>query len=103
MKDRVLVVEDDPGIRASVLELLSEEGFEVVSAADGANGIALAKSRRPGLVICDIMLPKLDGYAVLQAVRDDPAIAGTPFIFLTAKAERSDVRAGMSLGADDYL
>ncbi len=103
MKGRVLVVEDDPGIRANVLELLTEEGFEVVSAGDGADGIALAKARRPDLVVCDITLPKLDGYAVLKAIRDDAVIASTPFIFLTAKAERNDVRAGMSLGADDYL
>jgi len=99
----VLVVEDDPVIRANVLELLIEEGFEVVSARDGADGVALAKARVPDLVVCDISLPKLDGYGVLQAIRADPAIASTPFIFLTAKAERSDMRAGMSLGADDYL
>lgn len=103
MSGRVLVVEDDPLIRANVLELLSEEGFEGISARDGADGIALAKARVPDLVICDIALPKLDGYAVLRAIRDDPAIASTPFIFLTAKAERADVRTGMNLGADDYL
>jgi DNA-binding NtrC family response regulator len=98
-----LVVEDDPVIRANVLELLTEEGFEVVSARDGVDGVALAKAREPDLVVCDISLPKLDGYGVLQAIRADPALASTPFIFLTAKAERSDVRMGMSLGADDYL
>jgi len=103
MTGRVLVVEDDPVIRANVLELLSEEGFEPISAQDGADGLALAKARVPDLVICDIALPKLDGYAVLRAIRDDPALASTPFIFLTAKAERADVRAGMNLGADDYL
>jgi len=103
MTGRVLVVEDDPVIRANVLELLTEEGFEVVSAQDGADGVALAKARVPGLVICDITLPKLDGYAVLRAIREDPGIASTPFIFLTAKGERTDVRTGMNLGADDYL
>ncbi|HYQ46016.1 MAG TPA: sigma-54 dependent transcriptional regulator [Polyangiaceae bacterium] len=103
MNGRVLVVEDDPVIRANVLELLSEEGFEPISAQDGADGLALAKARVPDLVICDIALPKLDGYAVLRAIREDPALASTPFIFLTAKAERADVRAGMNLGADDYL
>jgi len=100
---RVLVVEDDPVIRANVLELLTEEGFEVISARDGADGIALAKARIPDLVVCDIALPKLDGYAVFRAIRADPEIAPTPFIFLTAKAERTDIRAGMNLGADDYL
>jgi len=103
MSGRILVVEDDPVIRANVLELLTEEGFDVVSAQDGADGLALARARRPDLVVCDIALPKLDGYAVLRAIRDDPAIASTPFIFLTAKAERTDMRAGMNLGADDYL
>src|SRR6187551_1471815 len=103
MTRRVLIVEDDPVIRANVLELLTEEGFQVVSAQDGADGIALAKARVPDLVVCDITLPKLDGYAVLRAIREDPAIASTPFIFLTAKAERTDMRTGMSLGADDYL
>jgi len=103
MNSRVLIVEDDPLIRANVLELLTEEGYEVISAQDGADGIALAKARVPSLVVCDITLPKLDGYAVLRAIREDPAIASTPFIFLTAKAERADVRTGMSLGADDYL
>jgi two-component system, NtrC family, response regulator AtoC len=103
MTGRVLVVEDDPVIRANVLELLIEEGFEVISAQDGADGIALTKARIPDLVVCDIMLPKLDGYAVLRAIREDPAVASTPFIFLTAKAERAEVRTGMNLGADDYL
>jgi len=103
MNGRVLVVEDDPVIRANVLELLIEEGFEVIAAQDGADGIALSKARVPDLVVCDIALPKLDGYAVLQAIREDPAIASTPFIFLTAKAERADMRTGMNLGADDYL
>src|SRR5450432_4660317 len=103
MKGRILVVEDDAVIRSNVLELLTEEGFEVVSAADGEDGIALAQARVPDLVVCDIALPKLDGYAVLRAIREDAVIASTPFIFLTAKAERSDVRTGMTLGADDYL
>jgi DNA-binding NtrC family response regulator len=103
MNGRVLVVEDDPVIRANVLELLVEEGFDAISAQDGADGIALAKARVPDLVVCDIALPKLDGYAVLRAIRADPALASTPFIFLTAKAERTDMRIGMNLGADDYL
>ena len=103
MKRRVLIVEDDPVIRANVLELLTEEGFEVIAAQDGADGLALVKARVPDLVVCDITLPKLDGYAVLREIREDPAIASTPFIFLTAKAERADLRTGMNLGADDYL
>ena len=103
MNRQVLIVEDDAVIRANVLELLSEEGFEVISAQDGADGLALAKARIPDLVVCDISLPKLDGYGVLKGIREDPTIASTPFIFLTAKAERCDVRTGMSLGADDYL
>jgi DNA-binding NtrC family response regulator len=98
---RILVVEDDPRIRKNVVEFLSEEGFDVLVADNGADGIALAKARTPDLVLCDIMLPKVDGYGVLEEVRQSTRYL--PFIFLTAKAERVDVRAGMNLGADDYL
>jgi len=103
MKTSILVVEDDALIRNNLVELLGEVGFDVVSADNGADGVALAKGRHPHLVICDIMLPKLDGYGVLRALREDPATAGMPLVFLTAKSERAEVRLGMNLGADDYL
>jgi len=103
MKPAVLVVEDDPLIRNNLVELLGEVGYNVISADNGLDGIALAKARVPGLVICDIMLPQADGYAVLKALRDDSATSSLPLIFLTAKSERAEVRLGMNLGADDYL
>ncbi len=103
MKTSILVVEDDALIRNNLAELLGEVGFDVATADNGADGVALARGRLPDLVICDIMLPKLDGYAVLRSLREDPATAGVPLIFLTAKGERAEVRLGMNLGADDYL
>jgi len=103
MKASILVVEDDPAIRNNLVELLGEVGYDVASADNGIDGIALAKARVPDLVICDIMLPKADGYAVLHALREDSRASSVPLIFLTAKGERSEVRLGMNLGADDYL
>jgi two-component system response regulator AtoC len=103
MKSSILVVEDDPSIRNNLVELLGEVGYDVASADNGVDGIALAKARVPGLVICDIMLPRADGYAVLHALREDSSTSSVPLIFLTAKGERSEVRLGMNLGADDYL
>jgi two-component system response regulator AtoC len=103
MKASILVVEDDALIRNNLVELLAEVGFDIASADNGADGVALAKARVPDLVICDIMLPQMDGYAVLRALRDDPATSSVPLIFLTAKGERAEVRLGMNLGADDYV
>lgn len=99
----ILVIEDEAAIRNNVAELLAEEGFAVVVAENGKDGMALAHARVPQLVICDIMLPIADGYTVLKSLRESPKTSHVPFIFLTARAERSDVRTGMNLGADDYL
>lgn len=100
---KLLVIDDDSAIRENLMELLAAEGYEVVSAEDGRQGAQLVRQTLPDLVICDIMMPELDGYGVLAALRQDPATATIPFIFLTAKIERSDLRQGMNLGADDYL
>jgi DNA-binding NtrC family response regulator len=100
---RVLVIDDDPGILDNVLELLEAEGFDGVGAHDGKSGVAKALSRPPDLIVCDIGMPVMDGYAVLASIRDYPHTATVPFIFLTARASRADVRQGMNLGADDYL
>ena len=100
---KVLVIEDDPAIRANVVELLSEEGFDVSSSDNGLDGLALVNARLPELIVCDIMLPRADGYAVLKAVRESSKTAHIPLIFLTAKADRGDMRVGMNLGADDYV
>ncbi|MBM3840804.1 MAG: response regulator transcription factor [Verrucomicrobia bacterium] len=100
---RILVIEDERVMRENVVTLLELEGFEVVSAADGPRGLELAQASRPDLILCDVMMPGVDGYGVLQAVRENSALAHIPFIFFTAKGERPDVRQDMNLGADDYL
>ena len=100
---KLLVIDDDHSVRVNLVELLEAEGFDVLSAKDGRSGVQLARQHLPDLIICDIMMPELDGYGVLEQLRQDPVTATTPFIFLTAKVERSDLRQGMNLGADDYL
>ena len=99
----VLVIEDEPDILASVLAALESEGFEVIGAENGRIGVALAFAERPDLILCDVSMPELDGYGVLRALQQFPETVNTPFIFLSARSERADVRAGMNLGADDYL
>ncbi len=100
---KILIIEDEEPIRINLVELLQAEGFDSVAASDGFQGLQLARELSPDLVICDVMMPELDGYAVLFALRNDPETASLPFIFLTAKSERADLRIGMELGADDYL
>lgn len=100
---RILVIEDTPEIRNNVLDFLEAEDFEVMSASNGREGVKLAKNNHFDLILCDIMMPELDGYGVITELRQDPNTADIPFIFLTAKGERSDLRMGMNLGADDYL
>ncbi|MBO0936013.1 response regulator [Fibrella sp. HMF5335] len=99
----ILVIEDNPEMRANITEILQLAPYQVVQAANGKQGVALARQQRPDLILCDIMMPELDGYGVLHIVSKDPDLAGLPFIFLTAKAESADFRFGMNLGADDYL
>jgi DNA-binding NarL/FixJ family response regulator len=100
---KVLVIEDEPEMRRNLVTVLRLEKFRVVAAENGQVGIELAKKEKPDIVLCDVMMPELDGYGVLQRLRSDPDTASIPFIFLTAKGEKSDVRSGMNLGADDYL
>src|SRR5215510_2144025 len=99
----ILVIEDQPVMRHKTVTILKMEGYEVLEAGNGAEGIRLAHEELPDLILCDIMMPDRDGYAVLQAVRTNKITATTPFIFFTAKGEKGDLRAGMNLGADDYL
>ncbi|MGK7900102.1 MAG: response regulator [Hormoscilla sp.] len=100
---KILVIEDEPPVRTNLLKLLEAEGFEVKGAENGSAGVSLAIQQVPDLILCDIMMPELDGHGVLEALRQNPATAAIPFIFLTARASRSDWRQGMELGADDYL
>ena len=100
---KILVIEDDTLIKKGIKELLTTVGYNVFSAEDGNEGIRLAKEIHPDLIICDIMMPGLDGYKVLERLNNDETTESIPFIFLTAKAEMSDLRIGMELGADDYI
>jgi two-component system sensor histidine kinase/response regulator len=100
---KILVIEDEPAILENVVETLQLEGFEVWGAANGKAGVDAAREYHPDLIICDIMMPELNGYGVLLALRSQPTTEHIPFMFLTAKAEREDMRKGMELGADDYL
>lgn len=99
----LLVIEDQADMRENLVTILTMENFAVLAATDGAAGLALAQAEKPDLILCDVMMPGQDGYAVLRALRALPGIAATPFIFLTSLGEKPDLRAGMNLGADDYL
>ncbi|HEY9845970.1 MAG TPA: response regulator [Candidatus Caenarcaniphilales bacterium] len=100
---RILVIEDEEFVRLNLLELLEAEDFDVVGAPNGLIGALWALEHLPDLIICDVMMPELDGYSVLVSLREDPLTAAIPFIFLTAMADKADLRQGMQLGADDYL
>jgi DNA-binding NarL/FixJ family response regulator len=100
---KILVIEDEPEMRRNLLTILKLEKFETLGAENGRLGLDLARRQKPDLILCDVMMPELDGYAVLERLRADAATVTTPFIFLTAKGEKPDIRAGMNLGADDYL
>ncbi len=103
MSKRLLIIEDSVDIRENTAELLELSGFTVETASDGLEGVRLARTWNPDLVICDIMMPNLDGFGVLQVFSSQPELASIPFIFLTAKTDRADMRKGMEMGADDYL
>ncbi len=100
---KVLLVEDDTVLRESTAELLELSNYQVFTAPNGKSGVQVALEQMPDVVVCDIMMPEMDGYAVLNALSENEITRGIPFIFLSAKTERSDVRKGMELGADDYL
>jgi len=103
MKKKVLIIEDNNDIRENVVEILQLAGYEPLEAGNGKTGVELAISHTPDIILCDIMMPELDGYGVLYMLNKNAETAATPFIFLTAKAERVDLRKGMEMGADDYL
>ena len=99
----ILLIEDNDFIRENTAEILELTGYTVLTAENGKVGVEKALQTKPDLVVCDIMMPVLDGYGVLHIFNQNPQLAGVPFIFLTAKTERADLRKGMELGADDYL
>jgi len=99
----VQIIEDDATNRYYIERILRYEGFDVRSSPDGQSGLALLRENRPDLILCDIMMPDMDGHMVLDAVKSDPLLADIPFIFVSAKGENPDIRKGMLEGADDYL
>ena len=99
----ILVIEDQPNMLANLVTILRMENYDVLTATTGREGVALAKDKTPDLIICDVMMPEMNGHQVLERLREHSPTAATPFIFLTAKGEARDVRTGMNLGADDYL
>ncbi|QEC79550.1 response regulator [Mucilaginibacter ginsenosidivorax] len=103
MSKKVLIIEDNNDIRENVVEILELANYQVFDANNGKKGVELAIKELPDIILCDIMMPELDGYGVLYMLNKNTDTAAIPFIFLTAKAERVDLRKGMELGADDYL
>lgn len=100
---KILLIEDNAEIRENMSEILELAGYEVFTAENGKIGVTIALEEKPDLIICDIMMPVLDGYGVLHMLHKNDALQYTPFIFLTAKSERSEIRKGMEMGADDYI
>jgi DNA-binding NarL/FixJ family response regulator len=100
---KILIIEDELEMLRNLTTILRLEKFRPLSAENGRVGVELAKKEKPALILCDVMMPGLDGYGVIAALRADAETVTIPFIFLTAKGEKPDMRAGMNLGADDYL
>src|SRR5215472_3346809 len=100
---KILVIEDEPEMRRNIVALLRYHDYEPVSAENGRQGVEAAHREKPDLILCDVMMPVLDGFGVLRALQENEQLAKIPFIFLTAKGEKDDLRTGMNLGADDYL
>ena len=103
MMKKILVIEDNTDVRENLAEILTLSGYEAFTAENGKVGVEMAQSSSPDLILCDIMMPELDGYGVLHILSRQAQTADIPFVFLTAKAEKEDFRRGMSLGADDYI
>ncbi len=99
----ILVIEDNAEMCENISSILQLRKYQVITAHDGMKGLELAKENNPDLVICDVKMPKLDGYGVFKGLKDQPSTACIPFIFLTAKAQKVDLAKGMELGADDYI
>lgn len=103
MTKTILVIEDNANIRENTAEILELAGYATLTADDGKKGVDLALKQKPNLIVCDIMMPELDGYGVLHLLKKNESTQDIPFIFLTAKTERGDLRKGMEMGADDYI
>jgi DNA-binding response OmpR family regulator len=100
---KILIIDGQPEMRRNLTTILELENFQPLAAENGRVGVELAKREKPDLILSEIVMPELDGFAVITAIRGTPETESIPFIFLTAKGEKRDIRTGMSLGADDYL
>src|SRR5215813_7054916 len=100
---KILVIEDEVETLENLVLMLEMEGFKPLSASNGQKGVEIAKRELPDVILCDVSMPEMDGYGVLESLRAHQATVSIPFIFLTAKSDKKDLRAGMNLGADDYL
>ncbi len=100
---KILVIEDEAQTLENLTLMLEMEGFKPLSASNGRAGVAVAKRELPDVILCDVSMPEMDGYGVLESLRADSTTVSIPFIFLTAKGDKKDLRTGMNLGADDYL
>ncbi len=100
--EKILIIEDEKIIRVSIMEILKFYAYEVYNASNGKEGLEMVKLQKPDLILCDVMMPEMDGFGVLEELKKDPEF-NTPFIFLTAKVQSDDIRKGMNLGADDYV
>lgn len=103
MSKTILLIEDNLEMRENTAEIMELSSYKVITAIDGKDGVSKAKEHQPDLIICDIMMPEMDGYGVLYILSKDPSTCAIPFVFLTAKAEKQEFRKGMNLGADDYI
>src|SRR5688572_22587891 len=103
MVKTILVIDDNNDLRENTAEILDLAGYRTLTAANGKQGVDVAVREKPSLIVCDIMMPELDGYGVLHLLRKNPDTQNIPFIFLTARTERSDFRKGMEMGADDFV
>ncbi len=103
MNHTILIIEDNKDMRENTAEILEMANYKVITSDNGKSGIELARNNKPDLILCDIMMPEIDGYNVLRAIENIPEMIGTPFVFISAKSEKKDIRTGMDLGADDYL
>ena len=103
MMKKILVIEDEAFIRENLIELLEIEGFEAIGAENGFVGVRLAKQYQPDLILCDVMMPELDGYGVFYALREDSVTGTIPFLFLTASADRNNLQKIRELGMNDYI
>jgi DNA-binding response OmpR family regulator len=100
---KILIIEDEAGIRMTLSLMLKVEGFDVIVAENGRAGIEAARAKTPDLILCDVSMPEMNGFEVLEELRRDPAFAAIPFVFLTAHTDSRNRRRGMDLGANDYV